>query len=73
VPGRGVPPKRVSSPERVSIATRISRSVYEDVMASAKTSGRSLSEEIEYRLLQSFQKEGFIEVIRDEVMKLVRN
>jgi hypothetical protein len=73
VPGRGVPPKRVSSPERVSIATRISRSVYEDVIASAGNSGRSLSEEIEYRLLQSFQKEGFIQAIRDEVMKLVRN
>jgi hypothetical protein len=68
-----VPPKRVSSPERVSIATRISRSVYEDVIASSRTSGRTLSGEIEHRLLQSFQKEGFIQAIRDEVMKLVRN
>jgi hypothetical protein len=52
-PTRGIAPQRASSPERVSVASRLSRPVYEAVSASAQLSGKSLSEEIEQRLENS--------------------
>jgi hypothetical protein len=49
-PARGVAPQRAASPERISIAARVSRPVHERLTAAASFAGRSLSEEIEQRL-----------------------
>jgi hypothetical protein len=52
-PARGIAPQRAASPDRISIASRVSRPVHEALAASAKISGRSISEEVEQRLVDS--------------------
>jgi hypothetical protein len=52
-PGAGVAPVRTTSPDRIGFTSRLPRATYDAIAVFAKRSGRSLSEEIEQRLLDS--------------------
>ncbi len=55
---RGRPPLRLGSPKRSSFNTRLSAEIKQQLETEAQIAGRSLSEEIEFRLRQSLQQEA---------------
>ena len=60
----GRPPKPAKNRKSVNFTFRSREEMREQLRAAAAVSGRSISEEIEYRLNQSFQKELFLEAVR---------
>jgi Arc-like DNA binding domain len=60
----GRPPKPPKNRKSVNFTFRSREEMREQLRVAAAVSGRSISEEIEYRLNQSFQKELFLEAVR---------
>jgi hypothetical protein len=57
---RGRPPKTPGEAKRASFNTRLRSGLKEALEESARGAGRSLSEEIEFRLEQSFEREHWL-------------
>ncbi len=55
---RGRPALKLGSPKRSSFNTRLRTEIKQRLETEARTAGRSLSEEIEFRLERSFQQEA---------------
>jgi hypothetical protein len=52
---RGRPPKPIEEAKRWPLKTRTTKEMFERIVFAAKVSGRSVAQEIEHRLEQSFQ------------------
>lgn len=66
-PKRGVAPVRKKAPRRISVQTRLPEAEYDRLCKAAIEAGRSISEETEFRLQQSFLHEDLTVAIREEV------
>jgi hypothetical protein len=62
---RGRPPKTLGEPKRAQFNTRLRPSLKKALDADAQANGRSLSEEIEFRLERSFSEEARARDLRE--------
>jgi len=60
---RGRPPSSPSGPKRASFNTRITQALKDKLSKSAGSAGRSISEEVERRLEQSFERDHWLQLI----------
>jgi Arc-like DNA binding domain len=67
----GRPPKPPNNRKSVNFTFRSREEMREQLRVAADRSGRSISEEIEYRLNQSFQKELILEAAAKEAVRAV--
>jgi hypothetical protein len=65
---RGRPPRKMGEPKRTSFNTRLRQSLRQYLEAAATQNGRSLSEEIEYRLEQSTRNDVALSNLRQNVL-----
>lgn len=65
--GRGRPPEKEGQPKRSPLNMRTTREIREQLESAAKKSGRSLTQEVEYRLEQPIQQEQRVKDIRETV------
>ena len=68
----GRPPKPAKNRKSVNFTFRSREEMREQLRAAAAVSGRSISEEIEYRLNQSFQKELILDAAKEAVRAVMQ-
>ena len=66
----GRPPKPPKNRKSVNFTFRSREGMREQLRAAAAASGRSISEEIEYRLVQSFRDEYIAEVAAHAALRM---
>src|SRR5215471_13276718 len=69
-----MPPKAKRTPKgkRYPLNMRTTRELRERIEAAAEASGRSLVQEVEYRLEQSFERQAILEEIRDIIRREIQ-
>src|SRR4051812_7138361 len=70
---RGRPPKYAGEGKRQNFSFRIRSSVRNQLIGAVAESGRSLSEEIEYRLEQSFELPKLMDAMAEKAVRKVIN
>jgi hypothetical protein len=60
---RGRPPSSPSGPKRASFNTRITQALKDKLSKASSSAGRSISEEVERRLEQSFERDHWLELM----------
>jgi hypothetical protein len=68
---RGRPPKPPQEGERIGIGFRVTPALKRKIEAAAKESGRSQSQEIEFRLERSFEQQEMAKEVAKEVSREV--
>ena len=68
----GRPPKPPKNRKSVNFTFRSREEMREQLRVAAAVSGRSISEEIEYRLNQSFQNELILEAAKEAVRAVLQ-
>jgi len=71
-----VPPRRIGRPPRYSgrrqtFSFRITDEMRQQLIGAVRISGRSLSEEVEYRVARSFLEDRWEERMRETLSKLL--
>jgi hypothetical protein len=72
VPRRGRPPLPPEDGKRYPLGIRTTKALRERILKASRASGRSLAQEIEFRLEQSFERDDFLRVVERRIRFLTR-